>query len=307
MVRTRSFTLTALAFLSTFAGMVASDGQAGPTSSASPSTAQAEPITRGRWKISFQLTVNRAAPEIRALAARLPHTYEAESNLTRYVLERIARAIITETKAQQRGLYFGPGGYKKYPLAPSAQLDVDASREEVVTLEESIGYLARQNEVIASRVADSGDKPAYQIVQTAGQSLLKPEFLQRFWNRLGALSPTLQQGFLPLRVNQQPGIRIINTETAWSDADYADFDHVTDALAQEFRLPLKATRMRVYFDSVVNTWRDHPDGSDYLNDLRKRGQAALADRLVTKYQPLVTQWIVAGLKRYGEATPETNQ
>jgi hypothetical protein len=181
-------------------------------------------------------------------------------------------------------------------------------------LEEAIGYLAHQNEVIASSVhamprlstsegAPTGDLTrAFQIVQSRGQEMRDPRFLQRLWNRVGDLSPRLQQGFLPLSLRGQPGIRIINTEESWTDKDTPQFRWAVAALQREFRVPLAARSLHVDFDAVTNPWKLHPDGRDYLNDLRAHGHAALTNRLVRRDRPQVDRWLLAAFRRYGVST-----
>ncbi len=259
-------------------------------------------LGRSVWKISFQLGYDRNAPAFARYAPFSKLPYAGEAVLTKYVLDRIVGVVVPETKAAKVRLMYGPGGYKHFPLSPSAQLDVLGTHEDVIALEEAIGYLARQNEVIASQVQPSGGKPAFQIVQIRGQNLHDPAFLQRFWNRLGELSPTLQQGFLPLKQNGQPGIRIINTEKPWAETDYPDFDRTISTLEQEFHTRLATQRLRVNFDSVENAWKTHPDGSEYLRKLREQGYGSLADRLVRTYQPRVDRWLLIGFARYSHAS-----
>jgi hypothetical protein len=62
---------------------------------------------------------------------------------------------------------------------------------------------------------------------------------------------------------------------------------------------LNARRLRVDFESVKNPWKTRPDGEGYLESLRRRGHAGLADHLVNRYRPQVERWVSAAFERYG--------
>ncbi len=250
------------------------------------------------WKISFQLGYDRNSPALKRFPAFQTLPYSVEMQITRNVCMKVADLVMTKTTARRAGLTFGPGGYKHYRLAPSAQLDVIGTHDQIVQLEEEIGYLLRQNEVIASSIAPSGKVRALDIVATDGANLHEAARLQEFWTRLGEMNLRVYQGFLPFRKGKLYGIRIINTEDPWTDADYPEFLTAVDAAGRELGLDLTATPLHVEFDSEQNRWKDHPDGSVYLAGLRKQGAAKIAHDLPGAPKAQTDQWVVTAFRRY---------
>jgi hypothetical protein len=252
---------------------------------------------RQTWKLSFELAFGEYSPYSRKYPSLYDLSYDVNRAITRDVLNRIVAIALRETGARQLQILYAPGGYLHFPVVPSAQLDVEATPLAAANMLDIIGYLAQQIEVMACRHFGTGGKPALQIVEQNGNKLAQPQTVGRFWQRLRRRAPHLQ-GFLPVRVNKRPGIRIIDTTSRWTVQDVVSFDDVLEDVAREFRIRADSRLFTVQFISSGNDWKAHGDGTQYLNRLEQRGQSALARRLVTKYRPQAERWIEYSFKKY---------
>lgn len=249
-----------------------------------------------RWKISFELAFGDASPYSKTFPNLYELPYQTNYAISRDVLNRIARVAQNETKIKSLQLIYAPGGYGDY-VNPSAQWDVQATRANVETLMDSVGYLAQQTEVIASRVQPNGENGALQIVEQRTRKFSSPRFVTKFWNRLRRHSPRFA-GFLPVKINGQFGIRIIDTEKSWTARDIIRADYVVEDVSRELKISTTTKRFFVESLSTRNNWKTNPNGSEYLNRLQQRGRAALATKLVKTYRPQVENWIGAAFGKY---------
>jgi hypothetical protein len=247
-------------------------------------------------KLSYELSFGEGAPYSRQFPAldRLP--YRRKLQVTREVLDDVARIALSETRSQRVGLVYGPGGWGQYPVQPSAQMDLQGTEQEARTAMRVIGYLAEQTAVIASRKSAAGRTVAYQILQQNGREMADPEVVERYWKRLGELAPKLCVGFLPLDAGGRPGLRIVDSDGAWTAADYAAFEAAIQTAARELGLSVTAQRLRVDVVVVANDWKRYPDGRQYLVGLTSTRGLRLRRKLMEEYRPRVTRRIRLSLK-----------
>lgn len=249
-----------------------------------------------RWKISFELAFGDNSPYSKKYPNLYELPYATNYTITRDVLNRIVTVGQREAGMKSVQVIYAPGGYGDY-VNPSAQWDVEATTSDVAILMDSIGYLAQQTEVIASRVQPNGENPALQIVEQGTRKLSLPQLVTKFWKRLRHHSPKFA-GFLPVRINGQPGIRIIDTEKSWTARDIISADYVVENVSRELGIKTTTKRFFVQSLSTRNDWKTHPNGSEYLSRLQQRGRGALATKLVRTYRPQVEKWISTAFGKY---------
>jgi hypothetical protein len=263
------------------------------------------PARKQSWKISFELAFGEYSPYSRKYPSLYDLPYNVNRAITRDVLQRIIAIALRETGARQLQVIYAPGGYLQYPVVPSAQLDVEASPTATSNMLDIIGYLAQQTEVMACRPFPGGDKPALQIVEQNGSRLARPETVERFWQHLRRRAPYVQ-GFLPVRVNGRPGIRIIDTASQWSVREVVGFDSALESVTRELHVATSTRRFMVQSSHSCNDWKTYPDGKQYLDRLKNRGQSQLVIRLLTKYRPQVGRWIEYSFKEYAPGRLKRN-
>lgn len=217
-------------------------------------------------------------------------SYARNEAITRDVLDRIVPLVLHDVGVRRVAHHYGPGGYLGYAVVPSAQLDIEATSTDLMTVMDSIGYLAQQTEVIAARPDPSGDTPALQVVETRGNRLDRTDTVQSLWRSLRKAAPFLQ-GFQPARVDDRPGLRMIDTTRSWKVRDIVNFDAASNRVATAHRLPLRTFRFMTRLAKVSNDWRRFPDGREYLVRLEGRGRAPLKRRLTSDYRQLADRWI----------------
>lgn len=248
------------------------------------------------WKISFELAFGDNSPYSKKYPNLYELPYTTNYSITREVLNRIVATAQQETGVKSVQVIYAPGGYGDY-VNPSAQWDVQATSSDVATLMDTIGYLAQQTEVIASRSQPNGENPALQIVEQSTHKFSSPQFVTKFWNRLRHHSPKFA-GFLPVRINGQPGIRIIDTEKSWTVRDIIRADYVIENVSREIGIKTTTKRFFVQSLSTRNDWKTHSNGSEYLIHLQQRGHGALATKLMKTHRPQVEKWISAAFGKY---------
>jgi hypothetical protein len=261
-----------------------------------PSEDSKERAVLQRWKVSFELAFGDNSPYSKKFPNLYELPYQTNYAITRDVLNQIARVAQNETKIKSVQLIYAPGGYGDY-VNPSAQWDVEATSSDAATLMDTVGYLAQQTEVIASRVQPNGESPALQIVEQKTRKFSSPQFVTRFWKRLRHHSPWFA-GFLPVKINGQPGIRIIDTEKSWTARDIIRADYVVENVSRELGIKTTTKRFFVQSLSTRNDWKSHSSGSEYLSRLQQRGRGALVTKLVKIYRPQVEKWIRAAFGKY---------
>jgi hypothetical protein len=246
-------------------------------------------------KISYELAFGEGSPYSKQFPGLLELPYPESLRISKQVLGRITRIALKETRGRRIQSLYGPGGWERNPVHPSAQLDIRASEGDALQVMGIIGYLAQQTSVIASRPSSGGRLAALQIMQHRGRDLAVPDSLQRWWRRLGELEPRLQQGFLPVSVEGCPGIRIIDARRVWREADYPYFERAVQRVAGEMSILTTVERLRVDLLVAGNDWNAHPDGRQYLEMLGS-ARPRLRERLVHTYQPRVARWIEAAFQ-----------
>jgi hypothetical protein len=222
--------------------------------------------------------------------------YRTDATITKDVLDRIIPLAVRESGAKQVRVLYGPGGYRDYPVTPSAQLEILATPDQMHMVADIIGYLAQQTEVMASRPAPEGQTAALDVLETQGKRLAEPITAERFWSRLRVRSPQLQ-GFLPLANSR--GLRVMDADGAWSSRDTLKFGDAVNRAGLESGLDLQAKQLKVRLVRTGNDWKTRPAGQSYLYRLQTGGHADLARRLKGKYQPQVESWIQAAFRKYG--------
>lgn len=240
-----------------------------------------------QWKCAFELAFGEDSPYSAKFPDLYQFPYEVNLAITKEVLDQIVDVALRETGLKKIKLAYSPGGYKEFPVVPSAQLDsegTDANARNAVTV---IGYLAQQTAVIASRRGKAGNRPALEIVQTAGRELADPKFVEGFFHRLTAMSPKLGPGFSSIENDGHPGTCIIDSGGEWTFKDFPRFTRTIKDVSSELKISTDSTRLEVEYLEIGNDWRSYSKGEQYLERLTKD----LRDKLVNLYQPQVERWI----------------
>lgn len=287
-----------LAFLLAAFVALAAPGAAAAPSPPAGSRASGSPLDgRVQWNISFELAFGQNSPYSTRYAAYYDLPYRTRQAITTEVMNQAIRLAAEETGARKLGLLYGPGGYLAFPPEASGQLQVLATENQVRDMLAILGYLAQQTEVWGYRSAREGEKPALEILQVGGRSLLDAALVERFWSRLARLSPKLHLGFSPVADGRDTGIRILDSERTWDANDVCDFDGVVRRLASEHRLRLRTRRSNFEVLIEANDWKEAPEGSQYLESLTRRGREPLTQRLRSRYQAEMGRRIEAALRR----------
>lgn len=251
-----------------------------------------------QWKCAFELAFGEDSP----YGAKFPDLYQLpyEVNLaiTKEVLDQIVDVALRESGLKKIKLAYTPGGYKQFPVVPSAQMDSEGSDATARIAIGIIGYLAQQTAVIASRRVARGNRPALEIVQTEGRDLADPKVVETFFHRLTAMSAKLGPGFSSIENDGHPGIYIIDSGGSWTFKDFPRLDSTIKSVSNELQISTDRRRLQVEYLEIGNDWKFYSKGEQYLGRLAKE----LRDKLVNTYQPQVEQWIEKAFERFAPAT-----
>jgi hypothetical protein len=264
-----------------------------------PSHGREHAVEREEWRLAF----GEGSPYSTVFPSLYDEhlTYEVRRAITKYVLDRIVRIALLETGARRVRLSYGPGGYKDFPVVPSAQLALRArDAGQAHRALNIIGYLAQQTLVIGSKKTKaSGARAALEIVESDNKRHLSDRVLiEKFWRRLAALSPELGPGFSAIETGGRPGIYIIDSDGDWRAEDFARFIETVRAVSAEFRIETSAEHFQVEYAEIGNDWKTDRDGASYLDRLSREGRRELSRRLIKLYRPRVERWIRSAFKKY---------
>lgn len=258
-------------------------------------------------RTSFEVDFGEGAP----YRARFPPlgslTYDKRDAITREVAGKVIDLLLEETGAEGIHAVYGPGGYQRYPVQPSVQIELQGSEAAVRDFMDAVGYLLQQTEVWSARPDPYGGRMAFDIFELGSRTLDAPEVMERFWQRLLELGgESIVQGFQPLIArglqdvpDGQPGFRLIQaTPTRWSGEEIARFQEALQMVADEFELDVFFQDLMVELVTTGNNWTEARDGQGYLRGLGSRGRSALQGRLVGEYRRRVEEWLEEAYRRH---------
>lgn len=268
-----------------------------------PSQRREHAVEREEWRLAFELAFGEGSPYSTLFPSLYDErlTYKVRRAITKYVLDRIVRIALLETGARRVRLSYRPGGYKDFPVVPSAQLALRArDAGQAHRALNIIGYLAQQTLVIGSKKTKaSGARAALEIIESDNKRHLSDRVLiEKFWRRLAALSPELGPGFSAIETGGRPGIYIIDSDGDWRAEDFARFIKTVRTVSTEFRIETSAEHFQVEYAEIGNDWKTNRDGASYLDRLSREGRRDLSRRLVRLYRPRVERWIRSAFKKY---------
>jgi adenosylhomocysteine nucleosidase len=243
------------------------------------------------WKLAFELAFGEDSPYAAEFPDLYKLPYETNFAITKDVLDRIVAVALKETGAKQSSLRYLPGGYKNFPVVPSAQFEVEATDEAAEDAMNIIGYLAQQTAVIASNRVEPGNRRAIQIIDGAGTGFSDRKTVQAFWGLLGESSPKLLPGFSSAEAGGKPGLYIIDADGDWLDKDQPKFVRAVERLSKEFGIATSFEYFTVEYVEQGNNWKLDSKGEQYLRRFDRKGMSDLRRRLETEYQPQVRGWI----------------
>jgi hypothetical protein len=265
-----------------------------------PPTGTSSPAGAVTWTLAFELAFGDSSPYSSRFPSlhdeRLP--YEVRRAITKYVLDRIILIALREAGARKIELAYRPGGYKDFPVVPSAQLIVRASDRSAHRALSIIGYLAQQTAVIGSKKSEAGKRFALEIIERDGRALSERTVLERFWRRLAARSPKLGPGFSSIERGGQPGIYIIDSDGDWKAEELEVFARTVRAVSTELGIETVSRSFAVEYLELGNNWKTHTDGAAYLDRLGDGAGKAQRRRLVGQYQPQIERLIMRAFSKY---------
>lgn len=236
-------------------------------------------LMRNRRQISFELDFGTGAP----LATEIPELatlpFDQKAAVTRQVLDSVTNIAGDITQPTHAVRFYGPGGWKDFPPAPSGQAQLTSSPETAEDFAAVVGYLAQQDEVLVSRPKGGGNKLAIDI--TAPSGLENDADIMAYWDALRESSPEFAKtGFHPMRSADGAGIRTIlqgNLKGKTVEERAAEANTRWEALAEAVQraaddLGLEATADAVTIEAkgLRNNWETNPDGKGYLERLSAR-------------------------------------
>ena len=263
--------------------------------------------TRSEWKIAFELAFGENSPYSKKFPDLYSLPYDVNLAITREVLDQIVKVMLNETKAKRIKLTYRPGGYKDFPVVPSAQLEIRCTDKTAQDAMNILGFLAQQTTIIASKRIEYGNRHALLILQTKGKDLDEPKQVEKFWHRLGELLPKLQPGFSSIKVKGRPGLYIIDSEGDWLAEDLLKFPSIVDSLSREFAIATTTEEFQVNYVELGNDWKLYAQGEQYLHRLYEGGLNELRRRLVDKYLPKVELWIKKAFEKFSPVSLKQKQ
>ena len=267
-------------------------GRLGPAPSAPPAAAAQS------WRVAFELAFGEDSPYSSEFPDLYKLPYEVNLSITKEVLDQIVGVALKEVRARQLKLSYSPGGYKNFPVVPSAQLEIEATGAAARDLMNFVGYLAQQTSVIASQRAEPGNRRALQIVEHSGTGLATLKVVEEFWHRLGETAPKLQPGFSSVETGGKPALYIIDSDGDWLAKDFPRFRLAVARLSKEFGVNTSLTEFPVEYVERGNNWKLDSKGEQYLRRFEEKGLGDLRRRLEAEYQPRVRGWIRKAFERH---------
>lgn len=251
------------------------------------------------WKIAFELAFGEDSPYGSEFPDLYKLPYEVNLAITKEVLDQIVGVALKEVGAKQVRLSYSPGGYRDFPVVPSAQLEVEATDAATQDLMNVVGYLAQQTTVIASKRIEPGNRRALQIVEKSGASLANPKTVEEFWHRLSEAAPKLHPGFSSVETGGRPGLYIIDSDGDWLAKDFPKFRLAVTRLSKEFGITADFMDFPVEYVELGNNWKLDAKGEQYLRRFEEKGMSGLRRRLEAEYQPRVRTWIRKAFEKHG--------
>jgi hypothetical protein len=244
-----------------------------------------------RRTVSSELAFGEGSPYAKEFGKQwnaLP--YEKQQAITQQVMNKIVEIASRESGGKVIQALSGPGGYQEFPISASVQHVIEGSPEAAQRLANIIGYLGQQTEVMVSRPLLSGDKSAFQILEKGAEGFFRsPQQAASFWNdfrnTMRQQAPRVAaklQGFMPVKVNGQTGIRMVTGKGKFNDADMQQLQRVADEVSERASIDTENKGFEGYVsEGTGHDWTKDKTGRQYTSRLGQTGRPGIQGRLAS--------------------------
>ena len=106
------------------------------------------------------------------------------------------------------------------------------------------------------------------------------------------------EGFQPVMVDGQPGIRILKPKGHFSEGAIKAIESAVDQVARDAKIAAEITDFNADVEIAKNDWSKDPQGGSYLSRLGETGRPGLPGRLVGEHGPAVAAAIQKAFEQH---------
>ncbi len=227
------------------------------------------PHSRQMWCLISGLGFASGSPYDRQFPAYVNLTDEQREKVSRAVFEKMLGVALHLVPAHKIGLMFQAGASGAGPVNTSAQIMIEATREQALQVAAILGYLGQKSVVMGFTESGPYARRALLLENQGASGWSDSEQLRTQWPELARLVPNLTPGFSRIRTPLSDGLLVIDTTGDWPTTDWFGAPAQFKKAAATLNLPLRVTHVSAAYIQVQNFWMDPAAGQAALDKLKR--------------------------------------
>lgn len=179
---------------------------------------------------------------------------EQKERLLRPIFEKMVETATDVVSARKVGVTFQPGAAGQGPVNLSAQVVIEATRENARKVAAILAFLGQRSSVMGITESGPFARRALMVENTSPGGWNDLEQLKVKWTQLATKVPDLTPGFSRMKTPASDGLLIVDRAGAWTCSNWYDgIDQIKNA-AGEIGLQARVTRVSTAYFDVQTAW-----------------------------------------------------